>query len=295
MTDNGIGYLEDPKNSNGIIRARTTKQIRSWEIPRSQKALEKLNKEMGGLQFPGNYVLFEGTKKIYTGEAGDVYSRLKSHLRNPDEKIKRWDRALILNDGRPATQSDFNDPAVRLSVEMHLIKLFKANKYHVVAQGRKPSLTAAQNRIADTIIQELSYFLLKKNIITKDLQGQGQEEVFIDELKKLRGKRGQKWSAYEATIDGETAYIRPGSLKTKGWQITFRDRFLKSLEKGTGYLLVSRDGIPLVPLIEVRKVIKDKDAYKQNTIDIYLSFTTEKTTITYKSNSIDVTEYKLRK
>ncbi|HIJ72071.1 MAG TPA: hypothetical protein HPP87_12030 [Planctomycetes bacterium] len=279
MTDNGIGYLEDPTNSNGIIRARTTKQIRSREIPRSQRALEKLNKEMGESKFPGNYVLFEGTKKIYTGEAGDVYRRLKSHLRNPEEKIKGWDKALILNDGRPATQSDFNDPAVRLAIEMHLIKLFKANKYHVVAQGREPSLTATQKRISDTIIQELSYFLLKKNIITRDLQEQGQEEVFRDELKKLLGNRGQNLGAYEATIDGETAYIRPGSLKTKGWQITFRDRFLNSLERGTGYLLVSRDGVPLIPLREVRKAIKDKEAYKQNTIDVYLSFTEDKVTL----------------
>jgi len=295
MTDNGIGYLEDPKNSNGIIRARTTKQIRSWEIPRSQKALEKLNKEMGKIEFPGNYVLFEGTKKIYTGEAGDVYKRLKSHLKNPDEKIKRWNQALILNDGRPATQSDFNDPAVRLAVELHLIKLFKANKYNVVAQGREPALNSTQRRVADAIIQELSYFLLKKNIITKKLQEQGKEEVFIDELKKLFGKRGGKWSAYEATIDGENAYIRPGSLKTKGWQITFRDRFLKSLEKGAGYLLVSRDGVPLIPLREVRKVIKDRRAYNQNTIDVYLSFTAEKVTLTYKNNSIDITEYKIHK
>ena len=295
MTDNGIGYLEDPKNSNGIIRARTTKQIRSWEIPRSQRALEKLNKEMGGLQFPGNYVLFEGTKKIYTGEAGDVYERLKSHLRNPEEKIKRWDKALILNDGRPATQSDFNDPAVRLAVELHLIRLFKTNKYLVVAQGRKPSLTATQTRISDAIIQELSYFLVKKNIITKDLEAQGQERIFEDELKKLLGKRGEKWGAYEATIDGEIAYIRPGSLKTKGWQITFRDRFLKSLERGLGYLLVSRDGVPLIPLREVRKVIRDRHAYNQNTIDVYLSFTAERIILTYKDNSIDITKYKLRK
>ena len=45
MAEPEIGYHEDPKNSNGIVRARTTKQIRSWHITRSIKALEKLNEE----------------------------------------------------------------------------------------------------------------------------------------------------------------------------------------------------------------------------------------------------------
>jgi hypothetical protein len=66
MNDNEIGYHEDPKNSNGIIRARTTKQIRSWQIPRSVKALEKLNNEMGNIPFPGIYILFEHMKVYFT-------------------------------------------------------------------------------------------------------------------------------------------------------------------------------------------------------------------------------------
>ena len=99
---------------------------------------------------------------------------------------------------------------------------------------------------------------------------------------------------YEAIVDDQKVYIRPGSQKPKGWQITFRDRFLNSLQKGEGYLLVSRNGVLLIPLSEVRKVVKDKTAYQQNTIDIYIVFTTEKITLSYKKNSIDVTVYKLR-
>jgi len=132
MNDNGIGYHEDPKNSNGIIRARTTKQIRSWQIPRSIKALEKLNDEMGNIPFPGNYILFD-RMKVYIGEASNIYDRLKSHIKNPVDKIKNWDNALILNDGRPATQSDFNDTVVRLAIELYLIRLLKANKYRTVS------------------------------------------------------------------------------------------------------------------------------------------------------------------
>ena len=297
MADTEIGYHEDPKNSNGIIRARTTKQIRSWHIPRSIKALEKLNQEMGKIAFPGNYLLFD-QMKVYIGEAGNIYDRLKNHIKNPEDKIKNWDNAIILNDGRPATQSDFNDTVVRLALELHLIRLFKANKYRVVSQGRQTTLNPIQKQTVNSLLQELNYFLLKKNIISKALEEEGLEEIFEDELKKLltdQGKQIQKWTAYEAIVDGQKAYIRPGSLKPKGWQITFRDRFLNSLQKGDGYLLVSRDGVLLIPLRTVRQVVKDKAAYQQNTIDVYILFTSEKITLSYKKNTIDVTTHKLRK
>jgi len=297
MNDNGIGYHEDPKNSNGIIRARTTKQIRSWQIPRSIKALEKLNDEMGNIPFPGNYILFD-RMKVYIGEASNIYDRLKSHIKNPVDKIKNWDNALILNDGRPATQSDFNDTVVRLAIELYLIRLLKANKYRTVSQGQQPTLNAVQKHIVSSLLRELNQFLLKKNIITKSLEEEGLEEIFEDELKKMlasHNKQVQEWSAYEAIIDGQKAYIRPGSLKPKGWQITFRDRFLNSLQKGVGYLLVSRDGVLLIPLREVRKVVKDKAAFQQNTIDVYILFTHDRITLSYKKNVIDVSAYKLRK
>jgi hypothetical protein len=297
MADTEIGYHEDPKNSNEIIRARTTKQIRSWHIPRSIKALEKLNEEMGKIAFPGNYLLFD-QMKVYIGEAGNIYDRLKNHIKNPEDKIKNWDNALIFNDGRPATQSDFNDTVVRLALELYLIRLFKANKYRVVSQGRQTTLNPIQKQTVNSLLQELNYFLLKKNIISKALEKEGLEEIFEDELKKLltdQGKQIQKWTAYETIVDGQKAYIRPGSLKPKGWQITFRDRFLNSLQKGDGYLLVSRDGVLLIPLRTVRKVVKDKAAYQQNTIDVYILFTSEKITLSYKKNTIDVTVHKLRK
>jgi len=297
MNDNGIGYHEDPKNSNGIIRARTTKQIRSWQIPRSLKALEKLNEEMGNIPFPGNYILFD-RMKVYIGETSKIYDRLKSHIKNPENKIKNWDKALILNDGRPATQSDFNDTVVRLALELYLIRLLKANNYRTVSQGQQPTLNAVQKHIVSSLVQELSQFLLKKNIITKSLEEEGLEEIFEDELKKIlasHNRQVQEWSAYEAIIDGQKVYIRPGSLKPKGWQITFRDRFLNSLQKGVGYLLVSRDGVLLIPLRKVRQVVKDKAAFQQNTIDVYILFNTDRITLSYKKNIIDVSEYKLRK
>ena len=300
MSNSNIGYQEDPENSEGIIRARTTKQIRSWEIPRTMKALEVLNIELGRIEFTGIYILFEGKNKVYIGEAKSIYIRLKTHMSNPEDKIKNWSKALIINDGRPAMQSDFNDTVVRKALELYLIKLFKANKYTVVAQGEPQKLNAIQKFLVSTLREELNFFLLKKNVITKVLEEKGQEEVFGDELKKILEKSGRKigeGGRYEAIIDGKKAFIRPGSKKPKGWQITFRGRkpgsFIDSLQKGEGYLLVSRNGVLLIPLTEVQKVILDKTAYEQDTIDIWIVFAEEKVTLSYKRNTIDVTKFRL--
>ncbi len=300
MSNSDIGYQEDPENGDGIIRARTTKQIRSWEIPRTMKALEVLNIELGRIEFTGIYILFEGKNKVYIGEAKSIYIRLKTHMSNPEDKIKNWSKALIINDGRPAMQSDFNDTVVRKALELYLIKLFKANKYTVVAQGEPQKLNAIQKFLVSTLREELNFFLLKKNVITKVLEEKGQEEVFGDELKKILEKSGRKigeGGRYEAIIDGKKAFIRPGSKKPKGWQITFRGRkpgsFIDSLQKGEGYLLVSRNGVLLIPLTEVQKVILDKTAYEQDTIDIWIVFAEEKVTLSYKRNTIDVTKFRL--
>ncbi|MGB7001016.1 MAG: GIY-YIG nuclease family protein [Halobacteriota archaeon] len=264
------------------------------------KALEVLNIELGRIEFPGIYILFEGKNKVYIGEAKSIYIRLKTHMSNPEDKIKNWSKALIINDGRPAMQSDFNDTVVRKALELYLIKLFKANKYTVVAQGEPQKLNAIQKFLVSTLREELNFFLLKKNVITKVLEEKGQEEVFGDELKKILEKSGRKigeGGRYEAIIDGKKAFIRPGSKKPKGWQITFRGRkpgsFIDSLQKGEGYLLVSRNGVLLIPLTEVQKVILDKTAYEQDTIDIWIVFAEEKVTLSYKRNTIDVTKFRL--
>ena len=104
MPDDEIGYREDPKNSDGIIRARTTIQLRSWELPRTMKALEKLNDELGKIEFPGIYILFAGKRKVYIGQANNMYNRLKKHQTRHEAKIKDGERAIVMNDDRLATK-----------------------------------------------------------------------------------------------------------------------------------------------------------------------------------------------
>lgn len=299
MEEKSIGYYEDPKNGESIIRSRTTEQIRSWDFPRSIKGIEIFNAELGKIDYPGIYILIDSKLiKAYIGEAKSLYARLKTHNRKPEEKIKSWDRVVIINDGRPANQSDFNDNIVRLELEYYLIALFKANKYKLVSQGSKQILNAQQKVIVTKLITELNFFLLKKGLIKKLIAEQGQEEVMHDDLKKILIKNKYKiteFKSYEATINGEKVFIRPGSKKVKGWQVTFRDVFKKTLKEENGALLMPRDGILFIPFSEIKKAISDPNAFKRNTIDIFIAFENNSIKLRYKDVEVDVTNFRILK
>lgn len=295
MDEKNIGYYEDPKNGDSIIRSRTTEQIRSWDFPRSLKALETFNVELGKVDYPGLYILIESKlNKVYIGEAKSLYSRLITHNRTPEDKIKNWDRVVIINDGRPANQSDFNDNVVRHELEHYLILLFKANKYKVVAQGSKQTLNSPQQVIVNKLIPELNIFLNKKGLIQKLIADRGQEEIMLDDLQKILERHKYnitKCKSYEAEINGERVFIRPGSKKNKGWQVTFRDIFKKNLQDEDGSLLMPRGGILLIPFKVIKKIINDPDAFKRNTIDIFIAFEESSIKLRYKNNEIDITDF----
>ena len=301
LKESDLGFHEEPKDLKGIKRARTTGQLRTWEIPRGSKFLEVFRTETGGLEFPGLYILLSKGGKVYVGEAKNLYVRLGQHNANPEDKCKDWETAYIITDGRPATLSDFNDTVVRHTLELYLINLLKANKYTLLSQGQDQQLTATQTQVSDSLHKELDFFLAKKNIITKLIEKGGLEEVFSDELHKIlerKKKKIEKWGVKDATVDGESIFIRPGSKKPNGWQITSRGRkpgsFIDSLQKGVGSLLIPRDGIPLVPLREVQKVITDPNTYEQDTIDLWVIFKEEGVYLRYKEKTIDITMYRIR-
>ena len=160
---NGIGYAEEPKNGEGIRRSKTTRQLRAWEFSRSLKSLEIINKEFNNIDFPGIYILFEGKNKVYIGETNSLFQRVKTHTNNPEEKIKNWDAAIIINDGRTASHSEFNDSIIRKELEHFLVRLFNANKYRIVAQSSAQNLNSTQKYSVDSLKTELEFILLKKN------------------------------------------------------------------------------------------------------------------------------------
>ncbi|MBI4645591.1 MAG: hypothetical protein HY738_03095 [Bacteroidia bacterium] len=136
--------------------------------------------------------------------------------------------------------------------------------------------------------------------MNKFIEKRNEEEVMLDDVKKILQKKGYKvqaWSSYEANINNEKVYIRPGSKKSKGWQITFRDLFKNALQTSNGFLLMPRDGIILIPFSIILTVIDDKKtAFKNNTIDMFIEFTEEnKVNLNYKKNSIDISDYRIIK
>lgn len=297
VDDKDIGYYEELINGFEIVRARTIRVVRSWDFPRSLDALNRIHEEFARDTFPGVYVLFESkASKVYIGEAKNLYSRIKTHISQPEEKIKNWDRAIIISDGRLSSQSDFNDNVIRLAIEIYLIKLFKLNKYIVVAQGEEQHINSQQKSILKSLLKELDFFLQKKALITKFVQNKNEEEILNDELRKIIKKKNysiSSWSAYEAIIDEERVYIRPGSQKTKGWQITFRDEFKRSLETLNGKLLVPRGRIILIPFSELIKIFgEDENVFSKNTIDIFIEFTSEgDVLLKYKGNIQNITQF----
>ncbi len=191
---------------------------------------------------------------------------------------------------------------IRRSLELYLISLFKTNRYTVVAQGEPQKHNPQQKSIFQSLNEELDYFLMKKNLINRLIGKVGEEEIHRDELKKILEKKGyriDKWHAKEPTINGKLSFIRPGSPKPKNnpwhWQITFRDIFKDSLEKGNGYLIVPRDGILFISLKDIQAVVTDSSKYKQNTIDVYIHFKEDVIELTYQDSSIDITQFRLIK
>jgi len=300
VIDDNIGFQTDPRNGYGIKRSRTTDRLRVWEFPRTLEALEAFNTELGKLSYPGVYVLFEGERKVYVGEAKDLYKRIKTHLTMPVDRIERWDRVLLINDGRPAAQSDFNDTTIRKAIEFYLKGLFKANRYQVVSQADEQTRTSIQNVVTDAIIKEINIVLIKQNIIEKLMDAPGEREIQVDELRLLLQSKGfniQQMNAKEAILNGQKYYIRPGSKKTKGWQITLRGRkpgsLIDSFVRGEGYLLVNRDGILIIPLSELQRIINDAGVFDRDTIDIFIDFSNGEVKAKYHESSMDVSAFRL--
>ena len=303
METEHIGYSQYPPNGNEVMRARTTSQVRSWRIPRKQKALKALIAELKTVRYPGIYILFEKFKKnakAYVGEAEHFPDRLNQHMADPDDKIKNWNQVLVLSDGRPITQSVFNNKAVRQALEAYLHKLLKANNLDAVASVRSPELDQSQQHIVDQLIPELNFFLERQGIITKLLEEKEQQQVYLDELMALFKEKRipmKEWGEKEAISGaGEKVFIRPGSKKSKGWQVTIRGRkegsFIDCARKGCGYLLVPRDGILYIPLSIIQEFVSES-AFEKDTVDIFIVFDESKATLRYHNNALDITQFKL--
>jgi hypothetical protein len=301
-----FGYVDNPANGLGIIRARTLiGNLRLWDIPKSEQAIDMVVNEVGRSPIPGICMLFEEGigKGVYIGQTENIKNRLYSHIKNPEEKIRNWNRAIIINDGRNAEQSDMNDENIRLTLENYLVNLFKVNIYKVVTSSiRTPGLSSTQNIITMSFKDEIIILLTRKSKISKVLTEKGDDEIYNDEVRKIVERKGysiKNWGKIEAIINGKPAFIRPGSSKKTGWQITFRgaksNSFKTLLEKENGFLLVPRGPILLIPLSDIKHfVLKvDRNAFLRDTIDIFIKFHEDRIILIYKSNEFNITKHSI--
>lgn len=304
MESRNFGYLENPANCLDIIRARTLLgNLRLWDMPKREEALDIIINEIGHSPIPGIYLLFDerNEKKVYIGQSENLKNRMTNHIAAPEDKIKIWERAIIINDARNASQSDLNDENIRLILENYLINLFKINRYKVMTtSSRTPSLRSTQIMLVDSFKEELVILLTRKSKITKVLTERGDDEIYNDEVRKALERKGyqiNEWGKVEAEVNGKKTFIRPGSSKSKGWQVTFRgekpNSFKKHLEMGDGFLLMPRGPILLIPLQIIRDFVRKNDAkaFERDTIDIFIRFDETKIFVVYKNSEIDVTTY----
>lgn len=277
--------------------------LRVWDFPRSEQALDLIVDEIGNSPIPGLYMLFDerSEKKVYVGQTENIKGRLTNHMKTPEDKIKHWERVYFVNDGRNATQSDLNDENIRLVLENYLVSLFKINKYKVVTSAsRTPSISPTQKTLCSSFKEEINILLSNKNKVNKFLKEKMDDELFLDDVKKILKQKGwsiQDWGAQYAIIDGKSTIIRPGSEKRTGWQVTFRgSKSLVNLSVGDGYLLMPRGKILLIPLNEIKDFILsvDENAFIRDTIDIFIRFDEDKILMVYKNKEIIITQHSVQ-
>lgn len=177
---------------------------------------------------------------------------------------------------------------------------YRTNKFSVVAQGEPQNLNPLQKHLVDSLRSELLFLFKKANLVIKDIENREEREVFSDEAKTVLAQRKMvinSWKEKDAVINGKTTFIRQGSKKNRGYQITIRGgkpgSFIDCLKAKKGNLLVRRDGILLIPLVKIHDIINDDKVLEQDTVDIYITFKDGKAFLNYKANTVDVTEYRL--
>ncbi len=170
----------------------------------------------------------------------------------------------------------------------------------MVAQGEVQNLNPSQKQLVDSLKIELLYFFRKANRIEKDIESREEREIFSDEVRSILKKHNitvNQWKEKDAIINGETTFVRQGSKKSKGYQITIRGgksgSFIDCLKSRKGQLLVRRDGLLLIPLSKIRDIINDGSVLEHDTVDIWINFKDDKVFLSYRSNDEDVTEYRV--
>lgn len=275
------GWDIDPADAKGVVRGRTKLgQLTVWLIP-SEPLRGVVDEELGkGLAHPGLYALLDDeTERAYIGESSNLKSRLWQHLEHPPKELGRFDRALILNDGRAAVHSRFNDSTLRMALEQATIRLFADHGLYPLAnqQKRMPELSVTQQTLFESLRRELGHVLYELELITDRPKPVVDAAVIRpqDAATRFPSAGIADVKGYEGRASGQPVYFRKGSEKPQGMQVTIRvgEPFGKSVLKGQGFLCLNRGRCFFIPNSAVKAWLGSK--LEQQTVDIFLDVEAE--------------------
>lgn len=278
---NKYGWDLDPADLKGVLRGRTKLgQLVVWLIP-VEHVRAVAEEELGkGLSHPGLYVLLDDeTDRAYVGESSNLKARLGQHLDHAPKELGRFDRALILNDGRAAVHSRFNDATLREALEQAAIRLLQEGRAQGVVnqQKRMPELSVNQQTLFENLRSELGHVLYELELI------EDRPKPVIDSAVVRPQDAATRFpevpitdiKGYEGKHDGQPVYFRKGSEKPQGLQVTIRvgEPFGKSVLKGEGFLCMNRGRCFLIPTAAVKEWLGAK--LEQQTVDVFLDIDAE--------------------
>jgi hypothetical protein len=275
------GWDIDPADGKGVVRGRTKLgQLVIWLIP-AEPLRAVVDEELGkGLAHPGLYVLLDDeTDRAYIGESSNLKARLIQHLDHAPKELRRFDHALILNDGRAAVHSRFNDSTLREALEQATIRLFHDGGSHseVNQQKRMPELSVTQQTLFESLKKELGHVLYELELIT-DRPKQTADSGVIrppDAARRFPDAAITDVKGYEGKSGEVTVYFRKGSEKPQGFQVTIRvaEPFGKAVVLGEGFLCMNRGRCYLIPNSELNRWLGSK--LEQQTVDVFLDIEAE--------------------
>ena len=156
------GYFEE-KDVQGVTRAGTDRlYLLDFHDMEYHKKIEE---EFGDFNFSGLYLLINSTEnKIYVGESSNVKIRNKGQIKTSPVSGFKFNKIILIWDGRPTTTSHFGQDGFRKSLEKICINVFDIDysKYKNVNSVKNPKVTNVRTNSSVVRFKHELYFLLYK-------------------------------------------------------------------------------------------------------------------------------------
>lgn len=280
------GWELHPRDDDGVRRGGTKLgQLRVWVVP-LDKVVHITKSELGGgTPHPGLYLLLNPRAgRCYVGESHDLQSRLASHAKNPPAELGGFDFAIILNDGRNAAQSLFNDHTLRLALEQAVVQLLTDQSRWTLSNKVRDSapLSISQKITFKHLDSEIAFALYQLRLVDRlpPKRASALPVAPIEAAGRFPGRVFADVTEFDGTVDGAPIYFRDGSDKSKvgapsRWQVTvpFGEPFGRDLLEGRGFLCFNRGPVYLIPLAALKSWLTPK--LKLQKADIFFDLDTD--------------------